>query len=351
MTLNRIRVALIIPSLSNKGPIRVVYNLVNALSKHSQKISLTIFYFDNVIELIPNCKYQPIQEINLEDFDIIHTHGIRPDWFAFKNKRRIKRHMVTIHNFVFDDLKYSYNRIISLIFGNLWVGTWKRSDMAVTLTQTMKEYYTRFLGEKKLEFAYNGIPRLEHSVLSSLEKDQINNFKSNRAITIGSICAVTKTKGIDQIVRLLQRDSNLGFILIGDGKDLPDLKKLAHNLNVYSQCLFLGYKKNIHQYLPYFDVFAMPSRSEGFGLSLIEAAQFKLPTLCSDIPTFREMFSSNEVAFFELENLDSLEDSLKYLLEHKNKISEKFYAKYAAKYTDFHLMQRYEQLYLKLYNT
>ena len=95
----------------------------------------------------------------------------------------------------------------------------------------------------------------------------------------------------------------------------------------------------------------MPSRSEGFGLSLIEAAQFKLPTLCSDIPTFREMFSSNEVAFFELENLDSLEDSLKYLLEHKNKISEKFYAKYATKYTDFHLMQRYEQLYLKLYNT
>ena len=44
------------------------------------------------------------------------------------------------------------------------------------------------------------------------------------------------------------------------------------------------------------DVLVAPSRGEGFGLPLIEAAQHKLPIFARDIPVFREVAGEN--AFF-----------------------------------------------------
>lgn len=59
-----------------------------------------------------------------------------------------------------------------------------------------------------------------------------------------------------------------------------------------------------------FDVYVQPSKSEGFGIAVIEALVNKIPTVCSDIEVFRELFGSGEVEFFKLDDINSLYDAI-----------------------------------------
>ena len=52
-----------------------------------------------------------------------------------------------------------------------------------------------------------------------------------------------------------------------------------------------------------------PTKVEGFGLPLVEAAHFQLPIICSDIPVFREIAGDN-VDYFTVDDVDSLSEAL-----------------------------------------
>jgi len=72
------------------------------------------------------------------------------------------------------------------------------------------------------------------------------------------------------------------LLLLGDGPDQTKLIKLAEDLGVTAKILFLGNQSDVHRYYHAMDVFAFPSRYEGFGISAIEAQASGLPVLLSD---------------------------------------------------------------------
>ena len=94
--------------------------------------------------------------------------------------------------------------------------------------------------------------------------------------------------------------------------------------------------------MSYYDIYGMVSRSEGFPLSLIEAAAYGVPTVCSRIPIFEEVFADNEVAFFTLEDISSLKNAI---LNTNKDMGNKFYAAYNERYTLDKMAQRYLDLY------
>ena len=81
------RALFIVPSLKNAGPVIVVYDLVHLLIKRGHKCC--VCYFDKVEELSFNCDVVQIsmrQKINFSDYDIVHTHGYRPQLYVFLYK-------------------------------------------------------------------------------------------------------------------------------------------------------------------------------------------------------------------------------------------------------------------------
>ena len=78
----------------------------------------------------------------------------------------------------------------------------------------------------------------------------------------------------------------------------------------------------------------MSSYSEGFGLAMVEAALVHKPIVCSDIPSFHEIFEENEVAFFELDNIDSLLTAIKKINNDLNSYSKLSYNKAYKFFTD-----------------
>lgn len=61
----------------------------------------------------------------------------------------------------------------------------------------------------------------------------------------------------------------------------------------------------------------MCSRSEGFGLALVEAALTKASIVCSDIEVFREIFNDTQVSYFVLDDVKSLSNAIDVALSDK----------------------------------
>ena len=348
------RIAVLIPKLMHLGPIRVVEYLVNAL-KNEQDLQITVFYLDDFVkpDVTLTVKTEKFRKKSFcfADFDLVQTNGIRSDLIAFLNRRKIHYHISTIHNFVFEDLYYSYNRLISWIFGFLWLILWYRSDKLVCLTSAMKNYYERWFSSSRLEVINNGIPEfMDTQVADNDIVNVISSFRASGLKIIGTACVLTKRKGIDQVLRLVAAKPDYAFVVIGDGKELTNLKRMTQRLQIFNRCFFSGFRSNAATYFPYFDFVILSSRSEGFGLALIEAVQKRVPVICSDINVFQELFTEEEVTFFRLDDQHSLMNAIDSATKIGRQKTEKAYARYQTHYTDIIMAKGYKSLYQSAQN-
>jgi glycosyltransferase involved in cell wall biosynthesis len=344
-----IKVAVIIPRLDQLGPVKVIQALVNSL-RESDMLQIKVFYLDKTVD--PELKMMvPVERFisgrfGFGYYDIIHTNGIRPDLIAFINRKKIRYHISTIHNFVFEDLAFLYNRPVSWLSGNFWLKLWGRADKLVCVSQAMKSYYEKWYASSRLEVIHNGIEEPDHSFIPDIDAIQvINDFRSRGLKVIGSAGILTRRKGLDQLLYLLSEQKEFALVIFGSGKELLNLQRLGKKLKISDRCHFCGFRSNAVTYFKLFDLFIIPSRSEGFGLTLIEAVQQKVPVVCSDLGVFKELFSPDEVTFFKLDDRQSLIEALNVSVETCNIKVDLAYTRYINNYTDKLMAKHYYELY------
>lgn len=348
------KIAFILPSLANTGPIIVSRDIVNNLIDSVEKID--IYYFHEIKELdfkADTYKISFFEQIDFNKYDIIHSHCIVSDAYLFINRNKIRTKMVTtLHNYVRDEMKYQYNLnlLLSFLYSAIWNLMVSRHDKIVVLSKHMQKYYERFLISKKITYIYNG--RNIPDRIDNIDTDTqiiLKNLKNKYKI-IGVIGSLTKRKGIDQLIKFLKLGQDYMLVIIGDGREKDFLTKLGKNLNVENRLLFLGYQKSVMRFFEYFDICAIPSRSEGFPLVLIEAASMKKAVVLSNLPVFQEIFDEHEVSYFELENIDSLKTAIDKAIYDKDKYETNIHKKYITHYTVTIMATSYLKLYHQLIN-
>jgi glycosyltransferase involved in cell wall biosynthesis len=97
----------------------------------------------------------------------------------------------------------------------------------------------------------------------------------------------TLIKGFAQALPQLPARSLLA--IMGSGKLEESLKSLASELGVSDSVRFLGQVVNGRNYFKAFDVFALTSDHEPFGMVLLEAMAASVPVICSDCGGGREV--------------------------------------------------------------
>jgi len=116
-----------------------------------------------------------------------------------------------------------------------------------------------------------------------------------RLITVGRLVAqkdhATLLKALARIKQPWQLD------ILGQGSEQPTLERLAGSLKLTSRVHFLGSVTNVAERLSRSDLFLFPSRWEGQGLALLEAAAAGVPIIASDLPVFHETFDAHSLAF------------------------------------------------------
>ena len=302
------KIAFIIPSLANKGPIIVVYNLIKILNKKAELID--VYYFDEVESPLNfDCKVHRIdsrQTINFDMYDIIHSHTIRADYFVFKSKKNILSAKIvsTLHQDTIQSFKTKYNYFASFFLSHFWCYIHRQFDGIIAISESLNHRYSSLLSNK-ITTIHNGC-FIEKKVIDPKFESIFQSFKDKGYKILCSYATITKDKGLSQVILSLKKLHEFGYIIIGDGPYISKLIKLVNEQNLSERVKFLPYTNTPYSYLKFVDVYMMPSYSEGFGLAMVEAALEKKSIVCSDIKSFHEIFSEKEVSFFKLNDSISL---------------------------------------------
>lgn len=95
---------------------------------------------------------------------------------------------------------------------------------------------------------------------------------------------------IDIFKNIVDIDSNVKLILVGEGPLLDKIKQKVKELDICNNVLFLGNRTDVNQILNVSDLFLFPSKHEGLGIVLIEAQVNGLPCIVSNnIPNEADM--------------------------------------------------------------
>lgn len=118
-------------------------------------------------------------------------------------------------------------------------------------------------------------------------------FAITRSPVIGIVARLADTKGHDVLLKampmILEKFPDALLFIAGEGKMKAKLQQLTAELGIEDHVRFANVFNPSGEILSLFDVFAMPSTDEGFGLSGMEAQAAGLPVVASNvggIPSF-----------------------------------------------------------------
>jgi glycosyltransferase involved in cell wall biosynthesis len=169
---------------------------------------------------------------------------------------------------------------------------------------------------------------------------------------IGAIGRLEAQKGFDILIRALPRLPDARVVFVGDGAERHALESLAAEVGVAERVDFAGWSKGPQEYLRSFDVFAFPSRFEGFPLAVLEAMLAELPVVASDVGSVAEAVVHGETGLLvPAEDPAALAAALGPLLEEperRRRLGTRARALVLERFTAAGMARRYEALYHEL---
>lgn len=157
-------------------------------------------------------------------------------------------------------------------------------------------------------------------LLENLRKDKEN-------VLAGTICRLTRQKGVDIFIKAVketqERVPNLIGIIIGDGEERTNLENLVNELKLENIIHFLGYQPDALSIINQLDFVVLSSRWEGLPLTPIEVFSQGKTIIVSDIPGNNEVVSDNyNGLLFEKDNIQELSSKIVELCQNKEKRKE-----------------------------
>jgi len=356
MEYKKLRIAYILSSPGNFGPFIVAKDIISGIRSSADVID--VLYLKESEEKLSFeadhlLKIDFFKSIDLSGYDVIHSHGFLADAYVYYHRRKMPgKTLTTMHQNIKPDYSMAYGGLIGNVLEKIWCHFINRTDKVVCLSKDMVGYYKNKVKPVKLIAVHNGInPLVELTPPSSEQYFDILKLKDNN-IVIGVSARLIYRKGIDLIIEALAKSKNQNVVLliIGDGEKKEELEMLAKNLNISERCFFVGYQKHVYPYFKLMDLYIMSSRSEAFGLCLLEAASLKIPIVCADLPIYRELFQENDVIRFIPEDSSSLSLAIEKAIPIKEQLSNNIYTKYLEEFTVDIMAQKYLTIYNGLIN-
>ena len=139
------------------------------------------------------------------------------------------------------------------------------------------------------------------------------------------------------------------LIMVGDGPERPAAEDAARRLGVERDVHFLGKIDAVAPLLANADIFLLPSASESFGLSALEALACGVPVVASDVGGIPEVVRPGETGFLRpVGDVDGMASAALGLLRDRARWEEMSVAAAAdarARFSENAVVAQYEALY------
>ncbi len=262
-------------------------------SSTTEKEKAEVFKIDNlygndVINKVIQYSNITANLANTMDFDVIHAH----DWMTMMAGIKIKQQtgkplVMHIHSLEVDRSgENSKGWVYELEKGGM-----EYADLLMPVSHftagNISQYYG--INKNKMSVIHNG-----SNVVKTFKSKR--RFKEKMVLFVGRL---TRQKGPEKFLeiasKVLETDPNVRFVMAGAGdyfKSLIEHSSYKHIGNRFHMTGFLN-TKQLHYLFSVCDVYCMPSVSEPFGLSAVEAAQFGIPCVISKQSGVAEVLSGS----------------------------------------------------------
>jgi 1,2-diacylglycerol 3-alpha-glucosyltransferase len=239
----------------------------------------------------------PIFSFSIEDFDIIHSHSYLSfyslDLYKKINKKRvIFKH---IHSVFGKNLNaytgWNLSRLLSIFEESLIKAECDAYIVPSNFTKSMIENY---VSKKEIFVIYHG-PEYDNFPDKNEARKRLNINDDD--FIIGFVGRLSYGKGPQDIVKIMPEivkiNKNVKLFLIGPNPSLKssgikgikdELEIMVKKYKIEDNVKFLGFvdDKLIPYYYSSMDTFVMPSRNEGFGISIVNAMAAGVPVISYD---------------------------------------------------------------------
>jgi len=172
-------------------------------------------------------------------------------------------------------------------------------------------------------------------------------------IVVGSIGRLDGQKGYDVAIEAMATVVGASLVLVGEGKEKPVLAELVGSSGVEGRVVFTtGWGDDGMKLVAGFDVFVLPSRFEGFPLSILEAMHRGKPVVATTVGSVPEMVIEGETGLLvPAGDVVALADALNRLVaddELRQRLGKNGQARAAALFDQQQMTAAYESLFRKL---
>lgn len=255
-------------------------------------------------------KIDPVQDLRAmfelwrlfikEKPDIVHTHtskaGLLGRWAAKLARAPYIIH--TPHGHVFYG---HFGPFAARLFLTLEKITDPITDSLIALTEAEKKDYLRFsvTSRSKLSTIHSGvnIAQYMHRDFDVRQKKIALGLSPSDQV-VGTVGWLLPIKGPMHLIEAMRRvwpaypDAKLVFV--GKGEMEPILREAAAGFKVADRVCFLGWRDDIPEIMPIFDVFVLPSLNEGMGRVLVEAMAAQRAVVASRVGGILDLVKHNQ---------------------------------------------------------
>ena len=236
-------------------------------------------YPDNLVEEINNYSICAGVIARTLDFDIIHSH----DWLTYPAGIHAKQVtgkplVIHVHATEFDRSRGKPN---PTVFGIEKDGM-NNADHIITVSNLTRDTVINNYGMDPAKVT------TVHNAVTPLTPEQLNVTTTKpKEKVVTFLGRITMQKGpeyfVEAAVKVLKNNHNVRFVMAGSGDMMDKMILLAAERGIADKFHFPGFQKGnqVYQMLKASDVYVMPSVSEPFGISPLEAMQMGVPSIIS----------------------------------------------------------------------
>ncbi|MDE6307014.1 MAG: glycosyltransferase family 4 protein, partial [Muribaculaceae bacterium] len=263
-------------------------------------------YPDNLLEEINNYSIMAGVVARTLDFDIIHSH----DWLTYPagiHAKQVTGKPLVIHVHA-TDFDRSRGNVNPTVF-NIERDGMTHADHIITVSnltrQTVIEKYG--IDPAKVTTVHNAVEPLSPELLAV----EVCKPKEKVVTFLGRI---TMQKGpeyfVEAAAKVLKNHHNVRFVMAGSGDMMDKMITLAAERGIADRFHFPGFQKGkqVYEMLKASDVYVMPSVSEPFGISPLEAMQMGVPSIISKQSGCAEILSN--VIKTDYWDIDAMADAI-----------------------------------------
>lgn len=315
----------------NKGEM-ITTNRIQDIPKKVMRV-----IYQTALKKFPSLLYNGKLKGKKYDIEFAAIHGMRDE--VLNSPLQSSKKIVWIHNDLSQVKEYTETEIKKFFgFDKIMVISEKIETLFLDLAENE-------IQKQKIVKIYNPLDTKE--IVSKAEQPIINYEFDQTIPTFISVGTVFPQKGFDRLLRvhkkLLEEGFNHKILIVGDGYDFENIKKLKTELNVDQTATMLGFTDNPYPYFNKADFYILSSRYEGFPTVLFEAITLKKKIIATEVSGVREMLNDGELGLIVENSEEGIYSGMKKAL-----LDSQDFEKYTDKLKDYEMPFKLENSVQKI---